>query len=520
VFLDFDTNGMEARAEEYNEYEKGEGIECLFAMELLINNSLLEIDKIISNAGISEISSVGITSRKLELEELWTNMHILGKYPSKLKEELYDGYDLEFSTNINNCYEDLSSVKLSDFSYIEDGSVISTMSPKDKLDSIYSVMKDYCIDLDNASLESLIGLYRVTKDEDYKAELEEQLRQRLRALHNANSVGPKELEDLFPYFDMEELIARYEADNPQDVAIVNDWIATDSDNNLTETDNIYIKYYLYTAPEKYRKITILALPNIPIQTTSLELGPSHYSSYSAGMKYSGVYLRYQSDFLYDPKGKYTTSLHEIGHGIDFSVAGGYSAGTAVYTQEVILSPTAQLPENGIVNTWTDKYGMHVEMTEEGAIYYDVYYNENNPHSVISIANDLVVNQNSLGNVEVVVDALYNGTDKSSLSATDILLYDAVVKKMQSVPKSPDYEAVTDVYGGASGNLLTNKSGYKHTDEYWQEANNPNNDVQGKELWAEYYSYVMTGDSNKINITKEYFPTATVLLEGYIDEIGE
>ena len=73
-----------------------------------------------------------------------------------------------------------------------------------------------------------------------------------------------------------------------------------------------------------------------------------------------------------------------------------------------------------------------------------------------------------------------------------------------------YEAVTDVTNGITQKQLYDKSTYyRHSKEnYWD----PANQMEPKELFAEYFSYNMTGDQDKIAITQDYFPEATKAID--------
>ena len=447
----FDTNGMEARTLEYSNVEKSEGIDTLFGIEILINNQIRDIDDILANSGLTEFSSLGFVSRETELEELCANLHILGNYPRNLISELYDGYDLDYYNGVSECRSNLEAIELNEFGYTEGRERTVKMDPAEKLSNLYYSVKDYYGDLNNVPIDTLMGLYRVTSDDEYKSEVEKQLRDRLRALHEANAVNC-ELDALFPYFDVEEAIEKYESENPEVIEKFNVWFETDKDNNLTEIDQMYIKYYVYTASDDYRTIFLNNMDKVTIVTTVLEKGAAHYSDGE------GLYYRYQGNFLFCTKGPYITLYHEFGHGSDDMGASieipyinskGKEAsfdawGSMLYTQDVILPADAVLPPVGANVISTSSHSQVVSMTSEGAIFYDVYFNKSNPHSALAIANSKVVNDGYSGNAENVVEALYNGIDSSTLSYDDKKLYDKVVMEMQNGPAGEDYEAVTDI----------------------------------------------------------------------------
>ena len=57
-------------------------------------------------------------------------------------------------------------------------------------------------------------------------------------------------------------------------------------------------------------------------------------------------------------------------------------------------------------------------------------------------------------------------------------------------------------------------GYTHKDSYW---NDPFN--TSRELWAEYFSYNMAGNTDALNNVREYFPEAVQILDQYAEQLG-
>ena len=116
----------------------------------------------------------------------------------------------------------------------------------------------------------------------------------------------------------------------------------------------------------------------------------------------------------------------------------------------------------------------------------------------------------------VIDAFKNGT-YNNLTFAEQAAYKKIVTEMQTnhITGGHTYEAASDVYGGVSHNALRN--GYGHDDAtYWSQ--DPAGVAPGKELWAEFFSYQMAGDTTNLNILKEYFPEASQLLEKYANHI--
>lgn len=296
--------------------------------------------------------------------------------------------------------------------------------------------------------------------------------------------------------EMDELINKFEQEHPEYAKKLDKLLDTDKENMLTEEDIRRIKYLAYTAEEPYRSIYLSMLGRYVIGNSNLEKG-AYYRPYEHTINFT-----YKDCFENDPRGPYTTWFHESGHGID---------------------DLAELARQDGFDT--DDFvgrskGMDRDVTISEAIEYDVYYNKNNPHSVTSLANDIINKgkSGSKGNINNVIEAFKKGTS-DGLSKEDRKLFNAVKNAHQRESgSSPAMEAVTDVYGGASKNALQNstfgRKGYTHKDSYWDDQKNTS-----RELWAEYFSYQMAGDKEALQNLREYFPEAADLLEQYANGLA-
>ena len=216
-----------------------------------------------------------------------------------------------------------------------------------------------------------------------------------------------------------------------------------------------------------------------------------YTSWKHTITYS-----YPESFFDDPRGPYTIFFHESGHAIDD------------------LSDAVKW-----LGSDTEKYKYHSDtldkdMTMHEVIEYDVYYNENNTHSITSIANDIIDCGigGSNGNIDNVINAFQTG-DSSLLSNEDFKLYTAVKEEFTSNVSGATYEAVSDVYGGVTNNEL--RSGYGHDTDYRNDSTKV-----AKELWAEFFSYNMAGNQTNLALLYEYFPEASKALDAYTNTLGE
>lgn len=296
--------------------------------------------------------------------------------------------------------------------------------------------------------------------------------------------------------EMDELISRFEKEHPEYAEKIDKLLASDKKNMLTEEDIRKIKYLAYTAEEPYRSVYLGMLERYTIGNCDLPEG-AYYKPWAHTINFT-----YKDCFQNDPRGGYTTFFHESGHGID---------------------DLAELAKKNGFDTDAFKgrsKGMDRDVTISEAIEYDVYYNKNNPHSVTSLANDIIGKgrSGSRGNIDNVINAFKKGSSKG-LSKDDLALFNAVRNAHQNeTGRSAAMEAVTDVYGGASRNALQNtksgRMGYTHDDDYWHDQKNTS-----RELWAEFFSYNMAGDKEALKNLKEYFPEAADILEQYANELA-
>lgn len=256
---------------------------------------------------------------------------------------------------------------------------------------------------------------------------------------------------------------------------------------LTEDDIRNIKYLVYTAGEPYRSMYLQNIPRHRIHSMDEE-GGAFYRAWLHTVNYT-----YEDCFEDDPRGPYTTFFHESGHAIDD------------------LSDKSKWLGSDTENFEAYSEGLGRKVTLRETIEHDVYYNEENPHSVTSMANRIKEKKGSGsgGDVDHVIKAFQSGSSKG-LGKEDRKLYQAVKHQYQrEAGTGAEYEAVSDVYGGMSGNEL--RSNWGHPADYWKDKNNA-----GRELWAEYFSYQMAGNPDSLKQVEEYFPEASKVLDSYAD----
>ena len=289
---------------------------------------------------------------------------------------------------------------------------------------------------------------------------------------------------------MDKVIADYEKDHPEQAKLFNEFLSGGKNNQLTDDDIRNIKYLAYSAKEPFRSIYLNSLSKFKIGNGDLN-GGAYYKPFFHTLNYS-----YPDDFANDPRGPYTTIFHECGHAIDdlSEKSKWWGSDTENYS------------------SYSNSLGKNITLRE--AIEYDVYYNPNNPHSITSIANQIISNgkTGSNGNINNVISAFQSGKT-AGLSNADLSLYNAVRNQHQrTTAANESYEAVSDVYGGLSCNALRN--GYGHDTAYWDDKNKA-----GQELWAEFFSYNMAGDEDSLQNLLEFFPEASQVLSAYANDLA-
>ena len=293
-----------------------------------------------------------------------------------------------------------------------------------------------------------------------------------------------------PAEEMDRRIAAFEAAHPESAKRLGCFLSGGRHNQITAEDVRKIKFLAYNAEEPYRSIFLNSLAKFRIGNADLNNG-ARYCRVIHTVDYS-----YPDDFSEDPRGPYTTVFHECGHAIDdlSDKSKWWGSDTENYT------------------AFSRTLGRAVSLRE--AIEYDVYYNPENLHSVTSIADEVIAGKRSgcEGDLRKVIRAFQSGkTDK--LTNEDLNLFNAVKNRFLRTARSgPHGEASSDVYGGMSCNIL--RKGYGHEKSYWR-----NKRRAGRELWAEFFSYHMAGNTENLKNLTEYFPEASGVMTEYAAALG-
>ena len=280
--------------------------------------------------------------------------------------------------------------------------------------------------------------------------------------------------------DKDEVIRKYEEKDAELAEKLDDLLEKLSDEDVRE-----IKYLIYTSEEPYRSIYLNEL-----------------ESYTIG-NISGDDTGYFTDFFNtinvdmimepsNPRGPYTTFFHESGHAIDYN----FKNDGKYYSRTYRNSDGLSLQEaifNDVRSEVTKRVNKEKSLTPDQQQHIIDYIMGGNPRKV------------------------------TKLSAEEQEALNRVVSYYKYAFQGPEYEAVCDVYGGAT-NLIIDSYGYGHrppnsSKYYWYDIFGNPTEAQSTELWAEYYSYNMANDEQALEYLREYFPTASELLDEMAASMG-
>lgn len=296
----------------------------------------------------------------------------------------------------------------------------------------------------------------------------------------------------------------YEKLHPDEAKAIGTFFENSSKDGIQEYDKFNIKYIAYTSGEPYHKIFFSCIADIKVETWendgSLDgTAISHYNN--AG----SVYLNIDKNGIKDTNGSYTTVFHELGHAID---------------DRLIALGDTEINEYG-KNFVT--FSNFFECIEDQDGFYEILYSDLRKYltnfTVITNKEVLPIKLNN-DSIDKIVNALLDGRKRWSLNPVEQKAYSIISTSLSGgiIGKFSEKigllnadRAVSDVSGGLTNNTIT--GAYGHTEsQYWYEKNGTPTYAQNKEFFAEYFSYVMTGQSSKLDELKKVFPNACRILE--------
>lgn len=337
----------------------------------------------------------------------------------------------------------------------------------------------------------------------------------IKEICNDNNITP--IEDVSGCTkSMEKYIQAFETANPEYADAMDKFLAQDSDIVFSLDDDMKkrIKYWAYTAPEPYRTALMNSIKrgDFKLGFFTVDLFPIGLVSHDNVFKNS---VNYTTKVLINKDMK--TVFHEMGHACDD--AGGLWWGS-----------TDQFFKYKTYNA-----AMGKEVSFYDAMEYDVYFNPNNPHSVVSIYKKLHDEGVKGDFVNVCFAFRYN--TYAFLSDEDKELYRKIAQRFMSDHDnyvnaynrhddgddnpSEIYGGITDTYGGMTHNGIisnydsttgksTGKAAWGHDNYYW----NFPGAIAPTEFYAEYFSANVNGDEQKLAIMRKNYPEACKIADSY------
>lgn len=242
--------------------------------------------------------------------------------------------------------------------------------------------------------------------------------------------------------------------------------------DLSEDQVREIKYIVYSAEEPYRSIYLSELESYRTGNLSGE-DTGFFSPVTNTVNVD------MSEEETNPRGPFTTFFHESGHAIDYN----YEDDGRFYSVSM--------------------------RNAEGESLQDVIFEDVQNDVAQTIARYTTDTQTQQVLLEYIMGA--GSISADTLSATEKKLLESVQRYYKTEMAGAVNEACSDVYGGVTNNIIHGSYGH-WSDTYWYNANGTATCAQSKELWAEYYSYCITGNEEALDRLREHFPGAADFLD--------
>ncbi|MCM1508180.1 MAG: hypothetical protein NC177_13780 [Ruminococcus flavefaciens] len=304
----------------------------------------------------------------------------------------------------------------------------------------------------------------------------------------------------------------YEKMHDDEAKAINKFFTNSSRDGIDDDDISNIKYIAYKSDGDAHKIFFDNIAKCKVQSWKYTKG-SHYRPFDNDEEKTGVYLNIGGDDgIKDKDGAYTTFFHEIGHNID----------DVMFYNDLEYDSNKKKTGYQSITSFLQSYDN--ENNFYTALYSDT---ENYFTKAVKTVNEKCNFNLNDESVQQVIDALMDGRKKwTTLNPYEQFIYNTVKDAIElNVPN----QSVEDLIGGVTNNtvsgqrislanFINNGDCYGHgknefgfRNDYWYDGNNPTN-KQGAEFFAEYFSYKMTGQTEKVDEMRKYFPTACELMD--------
>ncbi|MBQ8148640.1 MAG: hypothetical protein IJ040_07630 [Lachnospiraceae bacterium] len=291
----------------------------------------------------------------------------------------------------------------------------------------------------------------------------------------------------------QKLIDAFEVAHPEIAKKFNELLNDKSCEAFSQGDILEIKYLAYTAEEPCRTLFLNKLGTYRIVKIYEE-------DSEEGSEYIGfgrrIFLNAPEELRLDKRGAYNTFFHECGHATDMQEFMFYSH-QYQYTD----------PETGEMHTL-------YELIEE-----DV--NNNIREHIYAVDPYLTDSQ-----IEQVLQSIQNGGEENQLKNEELIyIRQKILEQYNLELTGPEMDCVCDVYGGYTNLNIDAKGGYGHRPEngqknyyYWYNIFGQPTYKQSSELWAEYFSYQMTGDEENLRMLRQYYPKTSEALDAMAEDL--
>ncbi len=276
-------------------------------------------------------------------------------------------------------------------------------------------------------------------------------------------------------------------------------------------DRYNIMYLAYTADEPYRSIYLDTLGTYTLGDVTLSDGAFYTKGGSSTSSYTvanSVNIDPKTCLYYDSKGAYTTFFHECGHAIDYNL-GDNEAYSRQYEGGSNYDIMYKDVYNRIALECRDYINSNADLKDEPVLKKEIY-------------------------VIKVLAAIKSNGDTSILNPYEKKIYSEIESRFEkALEKEGTYtyasdgspslvrSGLSDVYGGITNNVIvdgrghwgkkdTDGDGVEDTYSYWyypdgENAGKPTN-AQVTEMWAHYYSFGITGNTEAMDDMRDYMPS--------------
>lgn len=302
----------------------------------------------------------------------------------------------------------------------------------------------------------------------------------------------------------------YEKIHADEAESMNTFFGNSSPNRITEYDIANIKFIAYTSEGNCHTAFFSCIGYIQVETWSNDgsIDGTEISHFSKDRK--TVFLNLHSDGLNDADGSYTTVFHELGHAIDYNMCNWFD--NAEDNEKKSCHMTDML------YFYSVKENLYTALYDDTRNYFTKIVNASNE----KLGQFKLSDESKKKIVEAMLDGRKGWT---TLNPYEKAIYDAL---RDVIELQPGYKnlAVSDIIGGVTNNTVAGQRisvgslvgtlGTGHERSYWYDGNSPTNN-QSKEFFAEYMSYLMTGQTEKVEKMRQIFPKASEMIEKVLKE---